>query len=416
MTDAPADALVVADDLTGATDTGHSFAARGYRTVVRVDDSFSAPEAAVSVVDTDSRYADAEVAAERVASAVSGTAADAVYKKIDSTLRGNVRAETVAARDAMGADAAAVAPAFPANGRVTAAGYHLVDGALVTDTEPGNDPDSPVPTAYLPDLLGGAAVSHADVGRVAAGGAGDALDDARIVAFDAVHDSHLRNVADAALSEPGEVLLVGSAGLAEHVRLDAPTRERAPRPGEAVGTAFGVAGSVSERTLAQLDAVGERVVKLDPERAVTDPAGAGEAAAAACRERLTREPSAVLASARAEGDVETALDAAERAGIDERAARERVTAALATGAAAVYETEKPDGLFLTGGTVAKAVLGELGVGGVELHGEEIAAGVPLGTARGGPADGTAVVTKAGAFGEVGTIADALERLHRMGKG
>ncbi len=136
--------LVVADDLTGATDTGHGFAVRGFETVVRLDPEFEAPDAAVIVVDTDSRYVSPAEAGNRVADVVSDIEAATVYKKVDSTLRGNLAAEIEAVMAAMDADTAAVAPAFPTNGRVTACGYHLVEGALITDTEAGNDPDSPV--------------------------------------------------------------------------------------------------------------------------------------------------------------------------------------------------------------------------------------------------------------------------------
>jgi uncharacterized protein YgbK (DUF1537 family) len=414
----PTDALVVADDLTGATDTGHSFAARGYRTIVRLTPDFDASEAVVSVVDTDSRYSEAAEAANRVTAVVERSTADAVYKKVDSTLRGNVRTETVAAAKAMDAGAAAVAPAFPSNGRVTAAGYHLVGGELVTDTEAGNDPDKPVPTSSLPVLLDGkvGTVVHADAKRVAGGAvtAGKALigeGDPRLVAFDAVHDRHLEAVADATAAHGGDVLLVGSAGLAEHVRLDAPTVERAPAAEEPSGTAFGVVGSINPQTLAQLDVLPvRRVVELDPEMAVTDPTAAGEAAGEACVERLDSEQSVVLASARNEADVEASLDAAERAGFTERDARERVTEALGVAAEAVWTAVSPGGFFITGGTVAKGVLDRLGVGGIELRGEEVAVGVPVGVVRGGPVEGTPVVTKAGAFGTDSTVDDALEHL------
>lgn len=418
----PDDALVVADDLTGATDTGHSFAARGYRTIVRLDPNFDTSEAVVSVVDTDSRYAGATEAAERVVDAVKQHDADTVYKKVDSTLRGNIRAEIVAAATAMDADAAAVAPAFPSNGRVTAAGYHLVDGALVTDTEAGNDPDKPAPTSSLPRLLDGeiGTVVHADAKRVAGGAAtaGETLDgegDPRLVAFDAVHARHLGAVADATAVHDGDVLLVGSAGLAEHVRLSAPTVERTPAAEEPSGTAFGVAGSINPQTLAQLDSLPtQQVVELDPEVAVTDPTAAGEAAAEACVERLDSERAVILASARAEADVKSSLDAAERVGLAERDARERVTESLGVAAETVWTAVSPGSLFLTGGTVAKEILDRLDAGGIELRGEEIAVGVPVGVIRGGQAEGTPLVTKAGAFGTDSTVDDALEHLRRLG--
>ncbi|WP_435178493.1 four-carbon acid sugar kinase family protein [Halorussus sp. AFM4] len=418
--------LVVADDLTGATDTGHSFAARGYETVVRVDPEFDAPEAAVLVVDTDSRYADRDEAAARVRDVVTSTDAAVVYKKIDSTLRGNLGAEIAAAYDVSDADAAAVAPAFPSNDRLTAGGYHLVAGELVANTEAGNDPDSPVETSHVPRLLGAqvdGTVAHADVERVASRSAVEALsgpaerpaDERLVVVFDVVHDSHLDVVAAAAQERDGDVLLVGSAGLAEHVRLPGePTLERPGVAADPTGVAFGVAGSANPRTLTQLDALPEnRVVDLDAAAAVDDPAVAAAAAADECLDRLETEPAVVLASARDRDDVDATLDAAKSATVPQREARERVAAALGTAAERVWEAREPGGLFLTGGSVAKAVLGRLDAGGVALRGEEVAVGVPAGEVRGGRAHRAPVVTKAGAFGDDATVVDALDYLRRV---
>ncbi|PSQ10305.1 four-carbon acid sugar kinase family protein, partial [Halobacteriales archaeon QS_5_70_15] len=44
------DALVVADDLTGAMDTGHEFAARGHPTTVAVGEAGVPPEEGVLAV------------------------------------------------------------------------------------------------------------------------------------------------------------------------------------------------------------------------------------------------------------------------------------------------------------------------------------------------------------------------------
>lgn len=422
--------LVVADDLTGATDTGHSFAVQGYETVVRIDPNFDSPEATVLVVDTDSRYVDRDEAAARVRDAVASTEAAVVYKKVDSTLRGNLGAEIVAAYDAMDADAASVAPAFPSNDRLTASGYHLVGGELVANTEAGNDPDSPVETSHIPRLLHrqvGDTIAHADVECVASRSVdetlshsdGGTVDERCIVVFDVVHDSHLDVVAAAAHDHDGDVLLVGSAGLAEHVRLPVePTAERLSVAVDPTDTAFGVAGSVNPQTLTQLDALpSSRVVDLDAAGAVHDPVAAAAAAATECLERFQTEPAVVLASARDDDDdIDATLDAASRAGISDREARERVISALGSAAAHVWDVREPRGLFLTGGSVAKGVLGQLDAGGIALRGEEVAVGVPAGEIRGGRASGTPIVTKAGAFGNNSTIVDALDYLRRAPQG
>ena len=67
-------------------------------------------------------------------------------------------------------------------------------------------------------------------------------------------------------------------------------------------------------------------------------------------------------------------------------------------------------LFATGGETALALLNALGVNGIRLL-DEIEPGVPLGLTRG--ALSVPVVTKAGAFGDAGTLARCLSHLRRL---
>lgn len=415
-------ALVVADDLTGAMDTGHEFAARGHPTTVAVGEGGPRPDRGVFVVNTDSRYLPAGAARERVERAVRDAPARVVYKKVDSTLRGNLTAEIAGALDAAGADCALVAPAFPAGGRLTACGYHLVEGRLVTDTDAGRDPEKPVASAHLPTLLEDAdrPVRRVDVETVARGAeaVADAVRDVEggILACDAVHDDHLAALARGAALAGRDVVYVGSAGLAGAVELpDEPETGTASGPDAARpsdgGRVLGIAGSASPVTVEQLGAVPDgSVVRLDAERAATDPAGAAGDAAARALERLEAGGAVVVASVLEEGDVDRALRAGRAAGLEPETVRGRIAESLARVAVEAWADDPPDGLFVTGGAVAGRTFDALGATGVRLTGEAVEAGVPLGRLLDGVADGTPVVTKAGAFGGERTIVNCLARL------
>ena len=411
-----ASALVVADDLTGAMDAGGAFAARDHRTTVAVGEGGDTAADGVLVVDTDSRYRPPEEARAAVERAVGDRPAPVVYKKLDSTLRGNVASETAGALAAAGADCAVVAPAFPANGRLTAAGHHLVDGVPVTESAAGDDPERPPGDAHLPTLLSGTdagPVAHLDAGVVAAGSdsvrAAVESADARLLACDAVHGTHLDALATGAADADRSVVYAGSAGLAGAVRLPGSAPPADPPDPPADARVLGIAGSTNPATVAQVAALpAERVVALDATRAVADPEGAAEDATRKARDRLSG--GVVVTSVREDGDVAAVHRAADREGVDPGEARERVARALGACAAGIVEHDPPDGLLLTGGAVARAAFDALGTEAVALTSETVAAGIPVGRVRGGTADGTGVVTKAGGFGGERALADALDRL------
>ncbi len=320
--------LVVADDLTGASDTGHEFAARGCHTLVSTRGGRGSERTDVRVVDTDSRYEPPEVAATAVRDAIDGGEYAFVYKKVDSTLRGDLVSEVDAALDATGADLALVAPAAPRNGRTTAEGFHLVDGRLVTDTDAGTDPDKPVETAHLPTRFAGSAsrVVRLDTECVAAGAdsveagltrAAAGETGPTVVVADATHERHLAALAAGAARAACGVLYVGSAGLARYVETAATTAGgpvSVPREDRSV---LCVAGSTSPTTREQLRTFPEdALVALGLTAAVSDPEAASAAAAAACAERLASSGLAVLASAPDADAVDRAIRAGRDRGLD----------------------------------------------------------------------------------------------------
>ncbi|QLH80566.1 four-carbon acid sugar kinase family protein [Halosimplex pelagicum] len=419
-------ALVVADDLTGAMDTGHGFAARGRAVRVRRSADAGradATETDVLVVDTDSRDADPGTAAATVARAVETHPADLVYEKVDSTLRGNVVAEVDAAVAAADADIAVVAPAFPATGRTTEDGRHLVDGTPLAEADYG------VAESDLPTLFAASEypVAHLDVDTVDAGAAAVAArladcaadDRPTLVVCDASSDAHLEAIADGTASLDESALYVGSGALAAHV--DVPGDPAGDSPGLSTDPrssgVLGVVGSVNERTLDQLAAVDdEAVVALDPAAAVRDPASAGRAAAESLSALLDWRGRAVVTAATGPEDVTAAARSAaalaEDATAADRSAADRVAAALAAAARATVEDAPPAGLVLTGGDTAGAVLDALDAEEIRLTGESVAAGVPVGALADGPAAGTRVATKAGGFGSERVILNCLDALGR----
>ena len=135
--------LVIADDLTGAADTGVQFVIRGLDTCLispdgdRPIDFSRYRKRDVLVVNTHSRGLSAHRASERIAILLKDYRQDPfglVYKKIDSTLRGNIGSEIDALMEKTGLSVGFVAPSFPEQKRSLLGGIMLVDGTPLSLT------------------------------------------------------------------------------------------------------------------------------------------------------------------------------------------------------------------------------------------------------------------------------------------
>ena len=151
---------IIADDLTGANDTALQFQKRGVNTNIILDYNEitqTSTEMGVWAASTESRNIDAETACQRVEEAVHSISTslniEHFYKKIDSTMRGNIGPETLRMVEVLDMDAAVVIPAFPSEGRITVGGYHLLKGIPIGRTELAQDPHSPILESHVPTIL-----------------------------------------------------------------------------------------------------------------------------------------------------------------------------------------------------------------------------------------------------------------------
>ena len=227
--------VVIADDLTGANDTGVQFAKQGLKTLVllRVPVSPSRLDEDVLVVDTQSRALSPAEAYQKVTETAllfkDRDQFPTLYKKIDSTLRGNLGTEIDAIMDACGLELAVVAPAFPRNGRTTVGGCHFLENTPLEATEIARDPNCPVGESHIPTLIAQQAkrkVGHVGIKSVLAGTEGIlaamrqlSAAGRQILVCDAWQEDHLKMIALAAVRLEKPILWVGSAGLAEYVPL-----------------------------------------------------------------------------------------------------------------------------------------------------------------------------------------------------
>ena len=151
--------LILADDFTGALDTGVQFAACGIPTRVVVGEQvdLAASDAAVLVVDTETRHlpaAEAYAVIAKLTRDAMSAGVFSIYKKTDSALRGNIGAELSALLKTSGERQLPFLPAFPQIDRVTRDGVHYISGVPVTESPFGIDPFEPVRHARVTELIG----------------------------------------------------------------------------------------------------------------------------------------------------------------------------------------------------------------------------------------------------------------------
>ena len=409
------DVAIIADDLTGAADSGVQLVHSGYRTAVAFRGAPVPPGNGLDAVavDTDSRFLPAGFAAKRVVE--TGHAlreSRIVYKKIDSTLRGPIGAELSAALAVTRRKKALVAPAFPSAGRETRGGKQLVHGEPVHETSLSRDPVTPVLESHIPSLLAHAfrSIVALSVTEVRNGEpVRDALESNDCIVADAESDADLEALVRA-VSNPSAVLWVGSAGLVRALGKVYPGSQNGVPPGgfAPASGVLAVVGSVNEVARKQLRRLSEEpgvaTVYLDTAALLSGSyeETVGEATEAVWA-GLSSYRSAVLCSAAGE-EVDRALRGES---VSRNEVSERVSDALAEVVARLSGEDLFDALVLTGGDTAVRVARSLEATGILLEGE-IEAGVPVGTLI-GPRP-YRVVTKAGGFGSLDTLRDAFRAL------
>ena len=147
--------LAIADDLTGALEAGAKFG----RSAVTTDCTLLRVAASgVLVIDTETRHAAPERAREIVRNLMRAAlplAPRLIYKKTDSTLRGNIAAEFQGLLDALPEQCIVYVPAYPELGRTVREGWLFVDGVPVEETAFARDSLNPITCGSITQLLGG---------------------------------------------------------------------------------------------------------------------------------------------------------------------------------------------------------------------------------------------------------------------
>jgi uncharacterized protein YgbK (DUF1537 family) len=408
--------LVIADDFTGSNDTGVQIRRRGIPVSV-VFSGLGVTGRESCVLDTESRGLSEDEAFRKVRSEAGQIPFKdfaQVFKKIDSTLRGNIGAETRALDECYKPELIVFAPALPDLGRTTVNGIHRLNGTPITRTEPARDPKTPVKIDDIRQILSrafpGETVTHVDLDAVRGGNIdllkdlqGGRLSGGRIFSFDAAANTDLRAIVRAVLAGGKRVLWVGAAALADSLL----SVERPLPP------ALAVIASLSSVTRGQVLYAEKQGVSLvrAPLHDVLDRKVQPEDTADQAVTLLAEGKDVILltSSTYSEDEYRKAEDSARRQGLSAGAMSAFTQGLMGNLALRVLEGAEISGLFLSGGDTAMSCFESAGALGSRII-TEIAAGIPLMRLIGGRYEGLKVVTKAGAFGKEDAVFYGLRKL------
>ncbi len=371
---------ILADDLTGAADAGLPFALRGYPTNIWLGQGPAVDTAAVHVYDTATRTDSPEQAAEKIRSfcgPLIGSGCPLIFKKLDSTLLGNLASELEAMMETCGFEVALIAPAFPAMGRT------LVEGCLHLFGE-RSDPPRSLPALLREQGASGVAQVGLEVLKHGAEAVAESVhrfisQGARMIALDSTSQADLQAVVRTADLIGARAILAGAGALAGEI---------AANMGESLRIGKADPGQPADRgrvllVIGSSNAVTERQINCLLE----------------LRPVVTFEPGMMVDRRPLSGESHILLRA-KPGGRDEQISIARLVRLL---------DRELRGIVLSGGDTAEAVARNLGAIGVSLEGV-IVPGVPWGRFIGGTVAGLPLATKAGGFGTDESLVDAVDFL------
>ncbi|SDK13968.1 four-carbon acid sugar kinase family protein [Sediminibacillus albus] len=420
---------IIADDLTGANDSGVQLTEKGIDTSVL----FDIPEDQKNlndgiVVDTNSRALareDAYQVTRKAAAFLKDSGYQHIYKKMDSTLRGHIGTELEAVREVFEPEFIIIAPAFPPYGRTTVDGHHYVKGIKISETEISKDPKHPVTESYIPEII--EKENGAAVGLIKA----DELrqdffswekkinkfraEHTQYIVCDAETEADLQTIVERMSLLADKIIWSGSAGLAEVLpQVLKIGRDFDRQPIVQSKQVMTVCGSLSEVTQQQVHFAKNQVnvasIEIDTLQIFADEWKIYAEQYIADSIHGLNEGKDIVLYVPSNNEIRTQVkQLGDKLQFTPNQIGERISQAIGQIVARV-SADAPglSGFVLTGGDTAKETARHLGAVGFRLV-RQIEAGIPLGTLI-GPDREISAVTKAGAFGRIASIYHAMQEL------
>jgi len=261
--------LVIADDLTGALDTGVQFAKEKIKTVVTTElewNTLSLDGVEVLVIDTETRHLQEKEAFDRIKRVLEIAKEKEIkylYKKTDSTLRGNIGIEFLAICQTYDRPIMFI-PAFPKLKRSTRNGIQYMDGTPIHMTSFSKDPLNPVRESYIPKVIEEQAKLESSIVKIDCYN-NLSITDSDIYIFDAESDKDLLTIGETLKRKHMLKITAGCAGFAEILPklIDFKRNRKQVNLNIKGDHIVIICGSINERSLKQIEFAKEKLGFLD---------------------------------------------------------------------------------------------------------------------------------------------------------
>lgn len=390
--------LLIADDYTGANDTGIKIAERGYEVEISLKTD-EVIDSDICVIDTESRNIsgnDARKIINKTLTSINNLDDYLfIYKKVDSTLRGNIKEECEEIIKYYKPEIVIFNPAYPVLGRKVIDGIHFVNDLRLKETEFAKDPEKPVEEDDIRKIFDTTSCHHS-------------LEEVRngltikegVNTFDTELDSDLAEIAKKCLDLNKKTLYIGSAGLCDALFDELIIKD----------PALAIVGSVSkenEMAVEYCAKMGTKVLELSLKDFVENKY---ENTLKTALETLNSGEDLLITTSKNRKSYEESKSYLENKGLNQDKEFRRLIEVLVE---EVIKKSKLSGLFITGGTTAFNALKALKASGTVLL-RELEPGIIISEIKGLESD-LFMVSKAGAFGNEKTIYNSLAEIRKVSK-
>jgi uncharacterized protein YgbK (DUF1537 family) len=397
---------VIADDLTGANDTGVQYKKSGYKTIVKINSDFNMNDIEnydVVSINADSRILDMKsgyIKVLSIADRFNDIEYEYIYKKMDSVFRGNIGTEIEAVLDAVNPDITLAAPSFPANRRVVKNGYSYM---LNDEGELGK---SIINVTELIQRELNRSIENISLDIVREGT--DHLisyiesrlqDGVNVFLADAINDGDLKIIAEVYKKINKKVVFCGSAGLAQQLAIINPKMTEIDYVNED-GITLLVVGTRNKSTLSQTNNIKEAynlpVFDVNVSEII-------DGKQDNLIKRIIDEVNCYITKGnkliilKTSKDDEIEFEESLKQDSNEVMKSQKIVKTLGAIVKQLYKLVNLKYIVSTGGDTSMQICKSLNAQGIELI-DEIEPGIPIGKIVGGDADGTLIVTKSGGFG------------------